>query len=122
MLTIPARMEEWLSDGTIRVESDFGPGSEIVFSGTLHGRAFRDTGKVLAAEPERLFRYTYLAEASRLPDVPESYTVFEFMLTPVSEGTELSFTASNFVTESIYAHNRFYWNIALEVLKKLAEQ
>jgi uncharacterized protein YndB with AHSA1/START domain len=122
LLASAAGMERWLTDDVIKVESDMQPGSTIFFSGTLHGRAFRDKGFVLDAEPERLFRYRYLGEASRLPDVPGNYTVFEFRLAPVGNATELTFTGRNFVTESIYAHNRFYWNVALEVLKKVAEE
>jgi hypothetical protein len=58
---------------------------------------------------------------SRLPDLPENYTVVRFELMPSDEGTTVTLAHSNFQNEAIYGHANFYWATALHRLKKVAE-
>ncbi|MCB0126312.1 MAG: hypothetical protein KDE58_28840 [Caldilineaceae bacterium] len=72
-------------------------------------------------EPEQVVQYTHLSSLSELPDQPESYTSLEFRLAPVGPQTALTLTLRNFPTEAIYKHLAFYWNVALEIVKKRLE-
>jgi hypothetical protein len=76
---------------------------------------------VLQFEPHRLLVYTHCSSVSRLPDAPESDTVFTFTLRPAEGGTALTLHIHNFPTESIYKHLALYWPVTLEELKACAE-
>ena len=66
-------------------------------------------------------QYSHLSSRSRLPDLTENYVVIGFVLTPQNNQTVVTLTASNFPTEVIYKHLAFYWNVAMELLKKNLE-
>lgn len=121
-LTEPVRMKGWMAnpaDGIdIDIVTDWTVGGPIFIHGQLHGLAFENRGTVLQFEPQRALRYSHLSSISRLPDVPESYSIITFQLGPVGEQTKLTLTLSNFPTEAIYKHLVFYWNVALERLRR----
>ena len=106
----------------IEIITDWQVGGPIITRGDLHGIPFENNGRVLQFEPEKVLRYSHLSSISRLPDKPESYAVFDFRLTPIGNQTSLTLTVSNFPTESIYKHLVFYWNVTLEIFKKMLEQ
>lgn len=123
VLTTPDLMKKWmLTDVEIEIITDWNVGSPMLIRGNMNGKDFENTGVVLQFEPERILQYSHLSSLSRLPDVPESYSIIEFKLTPVENQTTLALTVSNFPTESIYKHLTFYWNVTLEVLKRLVEK
>lgn len=70
---------------------------------------------------ERL-AYTHLSSVSRLADRPENYSQFLFMMKPVDGGTELHLRITQFPTEVIYHHLRFYWLGSMEKIRQFAEQ
>lgn len=122
-LTMPDLMKKWmLTDVEIEIITDWKVGSPMLLRGNMNGKDFENTGVVLQFEPERILRYSHLSSLSRLPDVPESYSIIEFKLTPTENQTTLALTLSNFPTESIYKHLTFYWNVTLEVLKRMVEK
>jgi uncharacterized protein YndB with AHSA1/START domain len=120
-LTNPELMKKWMFETEINIITDWQIGSPIVIRGELSGKEFENTGTVLQFEPEKLLAYSHRNSISRLPDKSESYAVLEFRLTPIENQTSLTLTVSNFPTESIYKHLAFYWNVALEVLKRQIE-
>jgi uncharacterized protein YndB with AHSA1/START domain len=122
-LTQPELMKRWMADSEteINIITDWKVGNPFIIRGTLHRVKFENKGTVLQFEPEKIIQYNHLSSISRLPDIPESYTILEFRLTPVNSHTQLTFTASNFPTETIYKHFRFYWNVTLELLKRMVE-
>ncbi|MBL8078067.1 MAG: SRPBCC domain-containing protein [Anaerolineales bacterium] len=123
VLTTPDLMKKWmLTDVEIEIITDWKVGSPMSIRGNMNGKDFENTGQVLQFEPERILQYSHLSSLSRLPDVPESYSIIEFKLTPVENQTALALTVRNFPTESIYKHLTFYWNVTLEVLKRLVEK
>lgn len=123
VLTTPDLMKKWmLTDVEIEIITNWKVGSPMLIRGNMNGKDFENTGQVLQFEPERILQYSHLSSLSRLPDVPESYSIIEFKLTPVENQTTLALTVSNFPTESIYKHLTFYWNVTLEVLKRLVEK
>lgn len=122
LLTDPAQMVRWLGEPEMGIEvaTDWAVGGPIRVSGFHHVR-FVNKGIVLAFEPERLLRYSHLSSVSRLPDVPESYTILEFALTPADGGALLAVSLDGFPTESIFKHFELYWRVTLGILKDLAE-
>lgn len=121
-LTSAALMPAWMGDPemAVEVETDWAVGSPVVMRG-VHHLPFRNTGTVLAFDPGRRLAYTHLSSLSRLPDVPDSYTTFDFTLSPVADGTSLRLVASGFPTEAVFRHLRFYWGSALACLKRCVE-
>ena len=122
-LTNPELMKKWMADPEteINIATDWIVGNPMIIHGTLHRIKFRNMGTVLQFEPERALTYTHLSSLSRLPDEPSSYSVMEFQLASIEDRTNLKLTLSNFPTESIFKHLVFYWNVTLELLKKMIE-
>jgi hypothetical protein len=114
-------MKKWMSETEIEILTDWKVGNPFIIRGRLHGIKFENMGKVLQFEPEKILQYSHLSSLSRLPDKLENYSILEFRLTSVDTGTALTLTASNFATESIYKHMAFYWNVTLEILKRMIE-
>jgi uncharacterized protein YndB with AHSA1/START domain len=121
-LTNPELMKKWMFDTEINIMTDWKVGSPIVIRGNMDGKNFENNGTVLQFEIEKILQYTHLSSLSRLPDKPENYSVLEFRLAPMESQTALTLTLSNFPTESIYKHLAFYWNVTLEVLKRMLEE
>jgi uncharacterized protein YndB with AHSA1/START domain len=120
-LTHPELMKQWTSETEINIVTDWKVGNPFIIRGILHRVKFENKGIVLQFEPEKNLQYTHLSSISRLPDKPENYTILEFGLAPINNQTTLTFTASNFPTEAIYKHFAFYWNVTLEILKRMSE-
>jgi len=123
ILTTPELMKKWMisDDIEININTDWKVGSPMVIRGNMSGKNFENNGTVLQFEPEKILEYSHLSSTSRLPNRPESYSIIEFRLQPMENLTILTLTVSNFPTESIYKHLAFYWNVTLEVLKKMIE-
>ena len=121
-LTNPEIMKKWMSETEINILTNWRVGTPFVIRGSLHRVMFENKGTVLQFELEKLLQYSHLSSLSRLPDTPENYSIIEFRLAPINNQTELAFTASNFPTEIIYKHFAFYWNVTLEILKRMMEE
>lgn len=123
VLTVPDSMKKWvMPDFEIDIITDWTVGSPLIIRGKMNGMDFENNGFVLQVEFEKALCYSHLSSISRLPDRPESYTIVELRLQPIAEQTALALTLRNFPSESIYRHLAFYWNVALETLKRLVEE
>jgi uncharacterized protein YndB with AHSA1/START domain len=120
-LTIPEQMQQWMTETKIEVRTDWQVGQPITISGDWYKTGFENSGIILHYDPATRLCYTHLSSLSRLPDVSESYSVLDFTLTPTENTTALTITLSNFPTETIYRHLAFYWNVAIELLKRFVE-
>ena len=120
-LTNPDVMKKWMSETEIKITTDWKVGSPFIINGNLHGINFENNGTVLRFERERVLKYSHLSSLSRLPDEDRNYSMIEFSLAPTENQTSLTVTVSNFPTESIYKHLVFYWNVTLEILKRMIE-
>jgi hypothetical protein len=116
-------MKTWMGEPemAVQIDVDWVIGSPIVVKG-VHHVPFKNTGTVLAFEPETCLAYTHLSSLSRLPDEPSSYTILEFRLATVNDATSLELRASGFPTASIFKHLEFYWGGTLEILKRHVER
>jgi uncharacterized protein YndB with AHSA1/START domain len=122
VLTVHDLMKEWMAEPEMELEifTNWEVGSPMVVKGFHHVK-FENKGTVLAFKTNKLLRYSYLSSISRLPDVPENYTVIEFALAPLENGTELTIILSNFPTDAILKHVDFYWAGTIEIMKRVAE-
>lgn len=123
-LTQPASMRRWMVDpdtAEMDIVSDWKPGAAITFKGDLHGLPFESKGTILQLEYGSIFEYDYWSSLSQEADVPENYSIITFQLTPSEGGTLLTFSQRNVTEGTIYQHFRFYWTVALGVMKKMAE-
>jgi uncharacterized protein YndB with AHSA1/START domain len=122
-ITTPELIRQWMSDEkTIVPSSDWKVGSKISFTGVLHRMKFEDKGEILEFEPNKKLKYSYWSKISRLPNLPENYSIIEFILKPNDKSTILTVRQSNLKTEVIYKHINFYWNSAQDFIKKVAEE
>jgi len=121
-LTNPELIKRWMLDTEINVITDWQIGSPIIFKGSLQWTDFENKGTIQQFEPEKAFQYNYWSTLSNLPDVPGNYTVVGFVLSQRAIQTLLTLTLSNFPDEITYKHLHFYWDVTLDVLKRLCEQ
>ena len=121
ILTDPASMKVWLSEGGTTVRTDWTIGGDILLATEYNGRVHEDRGTVLAFEPPTLVRYSHFTRISRLPDTPENRSIIELRLAPGDGGTTLTVTHSQLVALAAVEHARFYWGVTLNVIRKLAE-
>src|SRR5580704_1104766 len=96
-ITNPDLIKKWLSDKEYTIISDWQIGGSIVFKDHSIKSSKEDHGIILDLIPDKLFRYSYWSWVSRLPDLPENYTIIEFKLTPDKDQTILSVTQSNLI-------------------------
>jgi uncharacterized protein YndB with AHSA1/START domain len=120
-LTRPELMKQWMTETEIEIITDWVVGQPIVIRGPWYKTQFENKGTVLGYDEGRAVSYSHLSSLSRLPDMPESYTIFSFTLHEIPGGTQLDLELSNFPTEAIYHHIAYYWTIALGLLKKFVE-
>lgn len=118
-LTVPALMGKWMAETPIDIITDWKVGNSITIKGDWYKTGFVNYGTVLKFEPAIALTYTHLSSLSKLEDKKDNYTILAFTLQHQQNDCLLTFTASRFATEVIYRHIAFYWNVALEMLKKM---
>lgn len=100
------------------VETDWQPGSPISWSGEWEGKPYQDKGEILAAEPERLLKFTHFSPLTGQPDVPENYHTLTYTLTG---NTHLKLEQDNNASEAEADHSRSMWEQLLTMVKSAAE-
>lgn len=121
-LTDPHLFQKWLADDHVTVVSEWQTGQPILFTGNWHGAKIKDKGIILQLEPEQTLRYSYWSKISRLPDLPENYSIIEFRLAKLDAQTMLTLTHSNIKLDVAYKHWNFYWAMAMDRIRKLVEK
>lgn len=121
-LTYPNRMIEWMGEPEMQIEiqTDWKVNAPIFIRGFHHIR-FENKGIVLQFDKGKILRYSHLSSVSRLPDIPENYSVFEFILEPKEGQTLLTFTIDNFPSYAIRKHLEFYWRTTVFKIKQAVE-
>jgi uncharacterized protein YndB with AHSA1/START domain len=103
------------------LETDWKPGSPLLFHGEWEGKTYEDRGTVLEFKPEDTLTYNYWSSFSDTPDTPERRQIIRFDLADVPEGVRLSVRQSNVDTQERADHSKENWKMVLEGLKKLVE-
>jgi uncharacterized protein YndB with AHSA1/START domain len=121
-LTDLESMKQWIGEPEMKIEAqtDWKINTPIFIRGFHHVK-FENTGIVLQYDREKRLSYSHLSSISRLPDKPESYSILEFILTPIGKQTQLTLNISNFPTETIRKHLEFYWRTTIVTIKERVE-
>jgi uncharacterized protein YndB with AHSA1/START domain len=118
-LTDPEQIKEYMFGS--QVETDWKPGSPIVWNGEWEGRPYQDKGEVLEVEPERRLKVTHFSPLTGQDDVPENYHTLSYELTANEGGTHVSLSQDNNGSEEEAEHSRSNWEMMLAGLKKHVE-
>ena len=97
-------------------------GGDIIWEGEWQGRPYRDHGKVLRIEPDRLLEYTHFSPLAGKPDVPENYHTVTIRLAVDIHGTEVTLAQDGNDTEEERRHSEKNWDLMLAGLKEYVEQ
>ena len=108
------------------VETDWGPGSPISFTGEFQGKAFKDHGEIRDIEDRRRLTFTHFSPTSGKPDVPDSYNLVDVRLEPLGERTRVKLSQTPMGSErpdaKTVAAFRRNWEVMLNGLKTAAEE
>lgn len=118
-LTDPAAIERYMF-GT-HVETDWQPGSPIVWHGTFEGRPYEDKGQILDVVPGQRMVLTHYSPLSGKADVPESYHTLTYMLGASDGRTHLTLSQDGSESEDEAEHSRAMWATMLDGLKGVVE-
>ncbi|HZO68559.1 MAG: SRPBCC domain-containing protein [Kribbellaceae bacterium] len=118
-LTDPEQIKEYMFGS--QVETDWQPGSPIVWNGEWEGKPYQDKGEVLEVEPERRLKVTHFSPLTGQDDVPENYHTLSYELTANEGGTHVSLSQDNNGSEEEAEHSRSNWEMMLAGLKKHVE-
>lgn len=116
-LTTPRTIKKYFFGS--EVESDFRPGSPIVWRGDHEGKHYEDKGEIQAVEPERSLTFTHYSKMSGKPDKPENYATVTYGLEKKGDQTEVTVTQKNCMGHE--EETRKNWSMVLDGLKKTVE-
>ena len=118
-LTDPEQIRKYMFGS--QVETDWRPGSPIVWKGEYEGKRYEDKGQVLEFEPERRLKVTHFSPLSGQEDVPENYHTLVYELEEHGKKTRVSLSQDNNPTEEAAEHSRANWEQMLSDLKQVVE-
>jgi uncharacterized protein YndB with AHSA1/START domain len=119
-LTDPSVIEQYMF-GSV-VETDWQPGSPIVWKGEWNGKPFEDKGTVLDVRAPEYLKLTHYSPMSGQEDRPENYHTLEYELTDRNNGTHLRLSQDGNPDQAAAEHSRENWASMLESLKRVIEQ
>jgi uncharacterized protein YndB with AHSA1/START domain len=104
-----------------RVETDWKPGSPIVWKGEYEGRRYEDKGEVVEAQPGRRLVVTHFSPLSGQPDKPENYHTVSYELRGSGNGTHVELSQDNNGSAEEAEHSAANWQMMLNGLKQHIE-
>jgi uncharacterized protein YndB with AHSA1/START domain len=104
------------------MQSDWRKGSPITWEGDWQGKHYKDKGRILDIERERLLRYSHFSPLSGQPDRPENYHTVTIELSDSESGTEIRLTQDNNPNEEARVHSEKNWGSMLATLKQYLEE
>ena len=120
VLTDPEQIKKFMFGA--EVETDWQPGSPIVWKGVYEGKEYEDKGEILAVEPGRLLKVTHYSPLSGQPDTPENYHTLTYELEESGTTTRLSLSQDNNASEEEAEHSRGMWEMLVNGVKEAAER
>ena len=118
-LTDPDQIEKYMFGS--RVETDWKPGSPIVWKGEYEGKKYEDKGEIIEVEPERRLKVTHFSPLSGEEDAPENYHTLVYELEEDDGKTHVSLSQDNNPTDEAAEHSRANWEKMLSGLKEVVE-
>ncbi|NLR78153.1 SRPBCC domain-containing protein [Chitinophaga eiseniae] len=122
VLTDTTAMKNWMGEPDMQLEitTTWEVNTPFIIRGFHHVR-FENKGVIVAYEAQKRLSYSHFSSVSRLPDLPENYSLLDFRLTPAADQTILQLRIDNFPTETIFKHLQFYWRTTLVKIKQATE-
>jgi uncharacterized protein YndB with AHSA1/START domain len=118
-LTDPEQIQQYMFGS--QVETDWRPGSPIVWKGEYDGKQYEDKGEIVEVEPERRLEVTHFSPLSGREDVPENYHTLVYELEERGAKTRVSLSQDKNPTEEAAEHSRANWEQMLAGLKRVVE-
>ncbi len=118
-LTDPALIGQYMF-GT-EVETDWRPGSPIVWKGEYEGKQYEDKGEIVEIEPERRLKMTHFSPLSGQEDAPANYHTLVYELEPRGQKTRISLSQDGNESEEAGEHSQANWEKMLSGLKEVVE-
>jgi uncharacterized protein YndB with AHSA1/START domain len=104
-----------------QVQTDWRPGSPIVWKGEYEGNRYEDRGEILEVEENRLLRMTHFSPTTGLADKPENYHTLTYKLDERGGSTHISLSQDNNASEAEAERATANWIAMLKGLKKTVE-
>ncbi len=118
-LTDPEQIKRYMFGS--HVDTDWQPGSRIVWKGIYDGKPYEDKGEIVEIEPLRRLKVTHFSPMSGQEDVPENYHTLTYDLEQRDDKTHVSLSQDNNASEEEAKHSRSNWETMLTSLKKVVE-
>jgi uncharacterized protein YndB with AHSA1/START domain len=118
-LTDPGAIKRFMFGAT--VETNWQPGSPIVWKGEYGGKSYVDKGEVVAVDPPRRLEVTHFSPLSGQDDVPDNYHTLTYILEISDGGTRLTLTQDNNESQEAADHSQANWEQMLSGVKTVAE-
>ena len=118
-LTEPEQIKKYMFGS--EVETDWQPGSPIVWKGEYEGKQYEDKGEIVEIEPERRLKVTHFSPLSGQEDAPENYHTLLYELEEHDGKTRVSLSQDNNPSEEAAEHSRANWEQMLSGLKQVVE-
>lgn len=118
-LTSTDLIAQWMLGA--RVESDWAPGSVIIWSGEMAGRPFRDTGEVLTVDRPRRLTITHMSGTDAQDASPATHTIVH-ELDEQAGRTVLTLTQDNNASQEAAHESSGRWASMLAELKVVVER
>ncbi len=119
-LTDPALIGQYMF-GT-EVETDWRPGSPIVWKGEYEGKRYEDKGEILDFDPEHRLSMTHFSAMSGLDDRPENYHTVVYELEQQGDATVVSLSQDGNDSEEAAERLQSTWETVLAGLKETVER
>lgn len=118
-LTDPDTIARYLF-GT-RVETDWQPGSPIVYRGEWEGEPYEDRGAILEVVPGERLLTSYYSPLSGKPDEPESYQDVSYHLADDGDGTLVTIAQDGCADPAEAERMSANWAATLQSLRSVVE-
>lgn len=119
-LTDPRQIKKWMFGAD--VESDWTPGSPIVWRGEYEDTTYEDKGEVVEVDPPHHLRMTHFSPMSGQEDVPANYHNVSYDLEERVDRTFVTLRQDNNGSEDEAEHSAANWTLMLKSLKEVVER
>jgi uncharacterized protein YndB with AHSA1/START domain len=119
-LTDPKQIEKYMFGS--KVETDWRPGSRIVWKGEYDGKQYEDHGEILEVDPGHRLKLTHFSPLSGGKDAPENYHTLVYELEQNADKTRIRLSQDNNSTEDQADQSKSTWERMLSGLKEVVEK
>jgi uncharacterized protein YndB with AHSA1/START domain len=118
-ITTSDRIREWFFG--VETRGDWVPGGELVQTGEWQGRPYESKAVIERMERPTLLEILHWSPMSGRPDLPENYETVVWRLAKDEDGTRLTVSETNLVSEQARDLSERIWATVLDNLKRLLE-